>query len=88
MIMLIKHPDVWGDHSESYSEIVIKSYMRRYATLSRLGRNATDVDIARIHNGGPNGWRLGDTLGYWNRISQAMREIESGMTGTCLLNSG
>ena len=27
--------------------------MCRYATEERLGRNATQEDVARIHNGGP-----------------------------------
>lgn len=31
--------------------------MQRYATVKRLGRVPTVEDIARIHNGGPNGYK-------------------------------
>ena len=47
--------DVWGIGSEAYSEEVISSYMGSYATQLRLGREPTNEDIARIHNGGPTG---------------------------------
>ena len=46
--------------------------MSHYATQSRLGRNATNEDIARIHNGGPNGWRNPNTEGYWRKVSAAL----------------
>ena len=51
-----------------YSERVMQSYMNRYATVRRLGRQATDEDIARIHNGGPNGYRNPNTLQYWRKV--------------------
>jgi hypothetical protein len=31
--------------------------MKKYATAKRLGRAPTVEDIARIHNGGPNGYK-------------------------------
>ena len=46
--------------------------MCRYATEGRLGRNATNEDISRIHNGGPNGWQNPNTDGYWTRVSDAL----------------
>ena len=55
--------------SKDYSERVIQAYMRRYATRSRLGRDPTDEDIARIHNGGPNGYKNDKTVGYWGKVS-------------------
>lgn len=64
--------DVWGRGSEQYSEEVIKNYMGRYATEARLGRPPTDEDIARIHNGGPNGYKNPNTIGYWNKVLRAM----------------
>ena len=48
----------------SYSVRVVRGYMARYATKRRLGRAVTPVDIARIHNGGPNGYKKKATLGY------------------------
>ena len=35
---------------------MIPSYMDRYTIETRLGHPATDEDMARIHNGGPNGY--------------------------------
>ena len=59
---------VAGIGSSHYSELVIMSYMGRYATRERLGRDPTDEDIARIHNGGPDGYRKTATLPYWNKV--------------------
>ena len=42
--------------------------MKRYATEARLGHKPTVQDIARIHNGGPNGYKLAATVGYWNLV--------------------
>ncbi len=46
----------------------LQAYMRRYATVARLGHAPTDEDIARIHNGGPNGYKKRKTMAYWNRV--------------------
>ena len=68
-----------GRHGGSYrscvsnfgcAESTIKGYMGRYATRSRLGYNPTCKDYARIHNGGPNGYKYGSTLGYWKKIQR------------------
>jgi len=50
------------------------AYMDRYATKERLGREPTAQDIARIHNGGPNGWRKKSTLPYWEKIKTVLHE--------------
>ena len=42
--------------------------MNRYATFQRLGRFPTCEDYARIHNGGPNGYKQSWTDGYWEKI--------------------
>jgi len=44
------------------------AYMSRYATKERLGREVTAEDIARIHNGGPNGWKKSATDAYWEKV--------------------
>lgn len=49
---------------------VLNAYMNRYCKHSRLGRPITAEDIARIHNGGPNGWRSPATLGYWQELQR------------------
>jgi len=45
-----------------------KSYMQRYANEERLGRPVTAEDIARIHNGGPNGYKNPATIKYWRKV--------------------
>ena len=62
------YQNVMGPGSCAYSERVIQAYMDRYATVARLGHTATDKDIARIHNGGPNGFRRSSTLKYWKKV--------------------
>jgi hypothetical protein len=60
---------------ESY--LVFVAYMERYATPKRLGREVTVEDIARIHNGGPNGWKKGVTEGYGERVVNLYELLES-----------
>lgn len=49
---------------------IFYAYMYRYATKERLGREPTLEDIARIHNGGPNGYLKLSTIKYWNKVKQ------------------
>lgn len=51
-----------------YATQVFRNYMRRYATASRLGHTPTAQDVARIHNGGPNGYKKSSTVKYWNKV--------------------
>ena len=47
---------------------IFLAYASRYATEERIGRPVTIEDIARIHNGGPNGWKKKSTEGYWQNV--------------------
>lgn len=47
---------------------MVRKYMQRYATKRRLGHDPTDEDIARIHNGGPNGYNSPNTQHYWSLV--------------------
>ena len=47
---------------------IVLAYMSRYATEARLGRPVTAEDIARIHNGGPNGYKKPATEKYWQKV--------------------
>ena len=51
---------------------IFRAYMDRYATEERLGRPVTFEDIARIHNGGPNGYKKKSTLRYWEKVKCLM----------------
>lgn len=64
-----------GPGSMEYSERVMQAYMSRYATARRLGHAPTDEDIARIHNGGPNGYRNPNTLGYWQKVRHHLHRV-------------
>ncbi len=57
---------------KEYSERIIRAYWQRYATQKRLGRKPTDEDKARIHNGGPNGYKKKSTEKYWNKIKEKL----------------
>ena len=65
--------DVVGRGGIAYSEQVIMSYMGRYATRQCLGHDPTYEDIARIHNGGPNGFRSAATLPYWRKVQKVLQ---------------
>ena len=55
-----------------YAEKVIYAFWNRYATEKRLGRPVTDEDRARIHNGGPNGYKKTSTIKYWDKIKEIL----------------
>lgn len=49
-------------------------YISRYATEERLGRTPTAEDIARIWNGGPNGYKKKSTHRYWSKVRKELEE--------------
>ena len=51
---------------------IFEAYMARYATKERLGREPTAEDIARIHNGGPNGYKKKSTEKYWQKVKAVL----------------
>ncbi len=59
-------------HKDAFSReaaiAMFRAYMARYANERRLGRPVTAEDIARIHNGGPNGYRKPATEAYWQKV--------------------
>jgi len=59
------HEDAF-DKEKSIEMFLI--YMSIYATEERLGRKPTAQDMARIHHGGPNGWKKPHTLKYWKKV--------------------
>ena len=59
-----------------YAENVVVEYMKRYATKRRLGV-VTPEKIARMHNGGPNGWKIGATDKYWAKVKPIFERLRS-----------
>ena len=47
---------------------IFQLYINKYATAKRLGRTPTDEDMARIWNGGPNGFKKAGTKQYWLKV--------------------
>ncbi len=59
-------------HDPDKAEKVVRAYLLRYGAAfeRRAGREATDEDLARIHNGGPRGAERDATLGYAERFRE------------------
>lgn len=60
-----KYEDV---KDKAYAEKVIKAYWKKYAP-----KDATDEDLARIHNGGPKGNKKTATDGYWKKVKSKLK---------------
>lgn len=56
-------------------KIYLSHYCKRYERLT--GKRATFQVAARIHNGGPNGWKKPATLKYWKKIQQEINNRRS-----------
>lgn len=67
----VKQQDLLGNRGLSIW--VCEQYINMYATSKRLGRTPTLQDMARIWNGGPNGWKRSSTVGYWLSVNKRMR---------------
>lgn len=69
----------WMDCSSLEVSVEITlAYWDRYATEKRLGRQPTFEDRARIHVGGPNGYKRSSSLDYWGRILNRLRSQNGG----------
>lgn len=55
------------------SRAMVRIYLKHYASEKRLGRPVTFEDMARIHNGGPDGWRKESTKKYWRKVKRIMK---------------
>ena len=63
----------WDDaFSLLKSQDIFLRYVRHYATRERLGHEPTAEDVARIWNGGPNGYLKPSTLKYWRRVERRL----------------
>ena len=61
-----KAEDMLGN--KELSVWVYTKYMELYATEANIGGPVTDEHRARIHNGGPSGFKRASTLEYWNKV--------------------
>ena len=54
-------------HDPDYARRVVIAYLTRYAP-----KNATAEDLARVHNGGPKGYKKSGTTKYWNKVKKEL----------------
>lgn len=56
------------------SECMMRDYWYRYAARYRLNENrpVTYEVLARIHNGGPTGWKKASTVAYWKKVRRVL----------------
>lgn len=75
------HREYWRDAvawdrtlGGTYADCRNPQYARRVvlAYLSRYTPDWNPQTIARVHNGGPMGYRHTATLGYWTKVARAM----------------
>lgn len=69
-----KYSKVKYTYADRYDKVksyeMFKLYIGHYATEKRLGRNPTNEDMARIWNGGPNGYKKTATIKYWDKVKK------------------
>lgn len=60
--------------NEAASREMMALYWTHYGRVyaAQTGRPVTYEVLARIHNGGPNGWKKRSTLRYWARVKDVM----------------
>lgn len=55
------------------NHVFLQAYMNKYAIKGRLGREPTDEDLARMHNGGLNGYKNPNTEKYWKKVKENLK---------------
>jgi len=78
-------PSIGGEYEDVtdpiYAAKVVRAYMRRYATVKRLGHEPTLRDMTDIHNAGPTGpWKEGKVKEklniYYDKVKDAIDIIQ------------
>ena len=59
--------------NRDFSKRIFDGYMKRYAKEAWTDPASFDPEkVARIHNGGPRGYRKKATINYWRKVKDAM----------------
>ncbi len=61
--------------SQGMANGMMSIYWGHYATVERLGHEPTLQDLARIHNGGPNGYKKQATKVYWEKVKVELAKM-------------
>lgn len=59
--------------NKELSEQMMIVYINHYCTEKRIGRKPSWEDVARIHNGGPNGFKKVSTIKYWKKVERNLK---------------
>ena len=60
-------------YKRAYAKRIVDAYMKRYAREAWTNPTKFDAQkCARIHNGGPRGYRKRATLRYWAKVKEAL----------------
>ena len=61
------------------SEAMMATYWLYYGTryMTLTGERPTVEVFARIHNGGPDGWKKPSTIKYWHKVKAAIEAAEA-----------
>lgn len=62
-------------YDKAKAEQMCRLYLSHYATPERIGREVTNLDRARIWNGGPKGWRNQSTQPYAEKFIRVWMQI-------------
>ena len=66
------HADAFDkDKAKEMVEIYLNHYGKSYE--KKTGKKATNEVLARIHNGGPNGYKKDATKKYWNKVNKELK---------------
>jgi hypothetical protein len=60
-------------YSPEHARAICRIYLQHYCTPIRLGHEPTMEDLARVWNGGPNGFKKRQTLAYAIKLSQLIK---------------
>lgn len=74
-----EHRDCFDhDISVDIATKYLSTYGARYEQLTK--KTITLEVLARIHNGGPNGWMKESTISYWDKVKKQIIENEKNST--------
>lgn len=57
------------------SRVMTCVYLNHYGKVyeRKTGKKASSEVLAKIHNGGPNGWKKQATVKYWNKVKKRLK---------------
>jgi len=66
------HDDAFDvEKAKKIVKLYLLHYGKRYERLTK--KTATYEILARIHNGGPNGYKKPQTVKYWNKVKKHLK---------------